>query len=106
MFGNVCLALICCFALSQALPDHPLPGYPIAHGSSRTCPSLWARVSPEPGAVIVDRNTHLYPGSFSTVQEGVIALNHSTTQEQNLFMFPGTYVEQVYIPYLMSNLTV
>ena len=54
----------------------------------------------------MDRNTHLYPGSFSTVQEGVIALNHSTTQEQNLFMFPGTYVEQVYIPYLMSNLTV
>ena len=108
MFGNVCLALICCFALSQALPDHPLPGYPIAHGSSRTCSGPWARVSPVPvqGAIVVDRSARPYPGSFSTVQEGVNALNNTTTKPQNLFIFPGTYVEQVFIPRLKSNLTV
>lgn len=101
MFGNVCLALISCFAISQALP-----GYPIAHGSSRTCSGPWARASPERGTVVVDRSARPYPGSFSTVQEGVNALNNTTTQPQNLFIFPGTYVEQVFIPRLKSNLTV
>jgi polygalacturonase len=101
MYGNVCLALISCFAISQALP-----GYPIAHGSSRTCSGPWARASPERGTVVVDRSARPYPGSFSTVQEGVNALNNTTTQPQNLFIFPGTYVEQVFIPRLKSNLTV
>ena len=101
MFGYVCLALISCFAISQALP-----GYPIANGSSHACSGPWARVSPERGAVVVDRSAHPYPGSVSTVQEGVNALNNTTTKPQNLFIFPGTYVEQVFIPHLKSNLTV
>lgn len=101
MFGYVHLALTACFTIAQALP-----GYPVSHAASRTCHGPWARASPEPGSLIVDSSAHPYPGSYSTVQEGVNALNHTTTIPQNLFIFPGTYVEQVYIPRLKSNLTV
>jgi polygalacturonase len=106
MFGNVCLALVSCFAISQALPGYHLPGYTIAHGPSRACSGPWARVSPERDAIVVDRSARPYPGSFSTVQEGVNALNNTTTKPQDLFIFPGIYVEQVFIPRLKSNLTV
>jgi len=46
------------------------------------------------------------PGVYPTVQEGVDALSPTTTTPQTLFIYPGTYVEQVYIPALKSNLTV
>lgn len=45
-------------------------------------------------------------GSYLTVQAGVNALSLTSTTPQNLFIYSGTYNEQVYIPALTSNLTV
>ena len=55
---------------------------------------------------MVNANEPFEPGSYPTVQEGIDALSPSTTTPQILFIYPGTYVEQVYIPALKSNLTV
>ncbi|KAL2127230.1 hypothetical protein VTI74DRAFT_11066 [Chaetomium olivicolor] len=66
----------------------------------------WARISPAKDAVVVDKSAKPNPGSYSTVQDGVNALSTTATAPQTLFIFPGTYVEQVYIPKLASNLTV
>ena len=74
--------------------------------SYKPCTGLWARVSPAKGAVVVDNSAKPYPGSHATVQAGVDALSKTSTSPQSLFVFPGTYVEQVYIPRLASNLTV
>jgi pectin methylesterase-like acyl-CoA thioesterase len=98
MLGSIYLALAASLAVS-----HALPGAPATH---KTCSDPFARVTPEKGAVVVDNSASPYPGSFSTVQGGVNALNTTTTTPQSLFVFPGTYVEQVYIPRLKSNLTV
>lgn len=40
------------------------------------------------------------------MEQGVTALSATTTTPQNLFIYPGSYYEQVYIPPLKSNLTV
>ncbi|CAK7235923.1 hypothetical protein SEUCBS140593_009445 [Sporothrix eucalyptigena] len=79
--------------------------YAAAITTTSTSASL-ARVSPAAGAVVVDNSADPYPGSYSTVQDGVDALDAKTTTPQTLFIFPGTYTEQVYIPLLASNLTV
>lgn len=91
MFGSLYLALAASFGVSLA---------------AKTCSGSWARVSPAKGAVVVDNSASPYPGSHRTVQGGVNALSTTTTAPQTLFVFPGTYVEQVYIPRLASNLTV
>lgn len=70
-----------------------------------TLSSAWARTSPSAGAVVVDA-TGATAGSFLTIQEGVHALSLTSTTPQNLFIYSGTYKEQVYIPALKSNLTV
>lgn len=62
---------------------------------------IWA----PPGAVIVDQNGEV-DGSYTTFQAGVDALSATTTENQFLFIYPGTYVEQVYLPLLASNLTI
>ncbi|KAF4626252.1 hypothetical protein G7Y89_g11909 [Cudoniella acicularis] len=67
--------------------------------------SVYARTSPAAGAVVVDA-TGATAGSYLTVQAGVNALSLTKTTPQNLFIYPGTYTEQVYIPALLSNLTV
>ncbi|GIC91863.1 uncharacterized protein Aud_008317 [Aspergillus udagawae] len=95
------LALAACVAVTQALP-----GYPVVRDTSGTCSGVHARVSPPAGAVVVDNSAKPHPGSHATVQAGVNALNTTTTNPQQLFIFPGTYTEQVYIPRLKSNLTV
>ncbi|GIK04520.1 hypothetical protein Aspvir_008603 [Aspergillus viridinutans] len=95
------LALAACVAVTQALP-----GYPVARDTSDTCSGVHARVSPPAGAVVVDNSASPHPGSHATVQAGVNALNTTTASPQQLFIFPGTYTEQVYIPRLKSNLTV
>ncbi|KAJ5991675.1 hypothetical protein N7499_003540 [Penicillium canescens] len=97
MLGSVYLVLAASLAVSQALQGSP---------ATQTCSDPWARVSPAKGAVVVDNSASPYPGSLSTVQAGVDALNRTSTIPQTLFVFPGTYVEQVYIPRLKSNLTV
>ncbi|RHZ57767.1 hypothetical protein CDV55_104717 [Aspergillus turcosus] len=95
------LALAACVAVAQAIP-----GYPVAHDTWDTCSGAHARVSPPAGAVVVDNSANPHPGSHATVQAGVNALSTTTTHPQQLFVFPGTYKEQVYIPRLNSNLTV
>ncbi|TGO21844.1 hypothetical protein BPAE_0197g00100 [Botrytis paeoniae] len=63
------------------------------------------RTSAPSGAVIVDA-TGQTSGSYETFQEGVNALSTTTTTPQYLFIYPGTYTEQVYVPALKSNLTI
>jgi len=66
----------------------------------------WVKTTAPSGAIIVDGTSPFTPGSFPTVQGGVNALSKMTTNPQVLFIHPGTYVEQVYIPPLKSHLTV
>jgi pectin methylesterase-like acyl-CoA thioesterase len=66
----------------------------------------WDRTSPPNGSIVVGGNLTAVSGRHSTVQSGVNALSRTTTTPQILFIYPGTYVEQVYIPLLKSNLTV
>jgi polygalacturonase len=107
MLGPIALALITYLAVAQAFPGHAVPVKASICGDSTHCSSdPWARLYPTPGAVVVDNSADPYPGSFSTVQAGINALNSTTTHSQDLFIFPGTYKEQVYIPELKSNLTV
>lgn len=109
MLCSTILALTACLGLARALPqyEHPDPVKGRPCGKFSHCLSdSWARVYPSLDALVVDSSTNPYPGSFATVQEGVNALNSTTTHPQNLFIFPGTYKEQVYIPRLKSNLTV
>jgi pectin methylesterase-like acyl-CoA thioesterase len=64
------------------------------------------RTSPGAGAIVVDNGPSPSSGSYSTVKEGIAALSLNTTTPQTLFIYPGTYNEQVYFPPLKSNLTV
>ncbi len=98
MLGSLRLALVAFATVSLAKSCTSQPPKP--------CSGQWARVSPAKGAVVVDNSASPYAGSHSTVQAGVDALSKTATAPQTLFIFPGTYVEQVYIPRLASNLTV
>lgn len=66
----------------------------------------YARASAPAGAVVVDNSEVPVSGSYSTVQLGVDALSTTATDPQYLFIYPGTYNEQVFVPALASNLTV
>lgn len=93
-------------AISQEVSPNSLESLTprvVIPSSSQT--SFWDRTTPPTGAVIVDQ-TGITPGSSSSVQEGVSALSLTSISPQFLFIYPGTYVEQVYIPLLKSNLTV
>ncbi|TVY83246.1 Pectinesterase [Lachnellula suecica] len=80
-------------------------GYTIASPLVRTRQAT-SQTSPPDGAVVVDGSSSPQAGSFPTVQQGVDALSNSSTTAQVLFIFPGTYEEQVYIPALQSSLTI
>lgn len=43
---------------------------------------------------------------FITISDAVAALSNTTTSEQIIFIHPGTYAEQVFIPKLSGPLTV
>ncbi|KAK4099226.1 carbohydrate esterase family 8 protein [Parathielavia hyrcaniae] len=43
--------------------------------------------------------------TYTTVQSAVDALNYTTTEAQCIFIYKGTYQEQIYIPQLQSALT-
>jgi len=62
--------------------------------------------SPVAGAIVVDNGTSPVAGSYKTVQSGVNVLSTSSTTAQTIFIRPGTYKEQVYIPALQSDLTI
>ncbi|EOA92247.1 hypothetical protein ACJQWK_03165 [Exserohilum turcicum] len=53
------------------------------------------RTSPDRGALVVDASG-AYTNSYRTISAAVAALR-DTTDAQKIFIFPGTYTEQVYI---------
>ena len=62
------------------------------------------RITPSRGALVVDASGKLQ-NSFRNISAAVIALNN-TTSPQTIYVAPGTYAEQVYIPPLAGPLTV
>lgn len=60
--------------------------------------------TPQTGAIAV--NGKGVQSMYKTVQAGVGALSNSSTKTEYLFIYLGTYNEQVYIPKLSSNLEV
>ncbi|KAF2124928.1 carbohydrate esterase family 8 protein [Dothidotthia symphoricarpi CBS 119687] len=60
-----------------------------------------ARTSPPSGCLSVGSS-----GTYSTVQKAVNALSTSSTTAQCIFIYKGTYSEQVYIQALKSSLTI
>jgi pectinesterase len=60
-----------------------------------------SRTNAPPGALAVGRRQ-----KYTTISQAVAALSNTTTSEQVVFIHPGTYVEQVYIPKLSGPLTV
>ncbi|EME88007.1 carbohydrate esterase family 8 protein [Pseudocercospora fijiensis CIRAD86] len=59
------------------------------------------RTSAPSGALVVGGN-----GTYSTIQAAVDALSTSSSEEQIIFIHPGTYKEQVYIDSLSGPLTI
>ena len=86
------LAAASCWGLIVASPLH----------EPRLTPNN--RTEPPPGAVIVDQSG--VNSNYTTVQSSVNALSTDSTGLQSLFIYPGVYVEQVYIPPRAANLTV
>ncbi|KAM3075468.1 hypothetical protein ACMFMG_007615 [Clarireedia jacksonii] len=66
----------------------------------------YARTSAPAGAIVIDKRSNPVAGSYRTVQQGVDALSTTSTKPQYLFIYPGVYTEQVYVPALKSNLTI
>ncbi|KAI9643790.1 hypothetical protein NHQ30_007140 [Ciborinia camelliae] len=60
-----------------------------------------ARTSPPSGALTAGTG-----GTYSTFQKAVNALSTTTTSAQSIFLYSGTYSEQVTIPALKGKLTV
>lgn len=60
-----------------------------------------SRTKAPPGALTVGRRQ-----KYTTISQAVAALSNTTTSEQVIFIQPGTYAEQVYIPKLSGPLTV
>jgi pectinesterase len=63
-----------------------------------------ARTSPSRGSIIVD-TSGIYPHSYTNLSAAVSAL-HNKTSPQTIFILPGTYTEQVYIPPHAGPLTI
>jgi pectinesterase len=72
--------------------------------SDSVCNGPNARTKPPAGAIVVDV-TGAYNGSFRNVSEGVAHIPN-TTDEHTLFLFPGVYHEQVFVPKLNGPLVV
>ncbi|KAJ4365133.1 hypothetical protein N0V83_008751 [Neocucurbitaria cava] len=58
--------------------------------------SNYVRINPSRGSLIVDASRK-HPGSFANISTAINSL-HNTTDAQTVFIYPGTYSEQVYIP--------
>ncbi|KAG7383252.1 hypothetical protein PHYPSEUDO_003875 [Phytophthora pseudosyringae] len=67
------------------------------------CSGPNARTDPPAGAIVVDV-TGAYKNSFKTVSEAAARLDPNTTSEQTVFVRPGVYNEQLYIPRLSGPL--
>lgn len=79
---------------------------PLTHVQRQANVASGARdgLNPQAGAIVVDATG--LKSTFTTVQAGVNALSNTSTETQYLYIYPGKYVEQVYIPRLKSNLEV
>ncbi|KAA8902910.1 carbohydrate esterase family 8 protein [Sphaerosporella brunnea] len=66
--------------------------------------STLSRTSPPAGCVVV--NASPSSGHFTTVQAAVNSLSSTATASQCIFIYPGTYKEQVYIPARTAQLTI
>lgn len=62
------------------------------------------RTSPPSGCLVVSKTAT--SGQYSTVQKAVSALSTSSTSAQCIFIYQGTYNEQVYVAALKSALTI
>ena len=62
------------------------------------------RITPSRGALIVDASGKLQ-NSYRNISAAVTALKN-TTSPQTIYIAPGTYAEQVYVPLLAGPLTV
>ncbi|KAK5138425.1 hypothetical protein LTR08_000011 [Meristemomyces frigidus] len=89
------LLLVAVAGLSSLTAAAPACSYNNAWSTSRTLPPC--------GAVIVDQTGH--HGNYTSVQAGVNALSTTQNGTQTLFIYPGVYIEQVYIPPRAANLT-
>ncbi|KAF1849806.1 carbohydrate esterase family 8 protein [Cucurbitaria berberidis CBS 394.84] len=58
--------------------------------------SKYERTNPSRGSLIVDASRR-YPGSYTNISAAIASLQNRT-ESQTIFIFPGTYTEQVYIP--------
>ncbi|KAL7274783.1 hypothetical protein RUND412_002305 [Rhizina undulata] len=63
-----------------------------------------AMTSPPSGAVVV--TTTATTGEYTSVQDAVDSLSTTSTADQVIFIYSGTYKEQVYIPSRKANLTI
>lgn len=61
-----------------------------------------SRTSPPPGCLSVGHST----GDFSTIQAAVDALSTTSPGTQCIFIYPGTYTEQVLVPARAAQLSV
>lgn len=62
--------------------------------ATTTAQTSQSRISPPDGAIVVSQDTSRN-GTYSTVQAGIDALSTTATGEQFLFIYPGSYEEQV-----------
>ncbi|KAF3937511.1 Pectinesterase [Dactylella cylindrospora] len=69
------------------------------------CFGLHSRTKPSWRDLVVDA-TGNYPGSFKNISSAVSALKNTTAYDQTIFIFPGIYVEQVYIGKFLGPLTI
>ncbi|KAH7094454.1 carbohydrate esterase family 8 protein-like protein [Paraphoma chrysanthemicola] len=63
------------------------------------------RVTPERGSIIVD-SSGKQDGSYTSIGAAVQNILRNTTAAQSIFILPGTYSEQVYIPPLAGPLSI
>ncbi|TQN64329.1 Pectinesterase [Colletotrichum shisoi] len=69
---------------------------PAEDAGARKCAGRFARTRPSPKALVVDASG-ARADSFPTLNDAVLALKNGT-EEQTIFVMPGTYTEQVRIP--------
>ncbi|WYZ43210.1 hypothetical protein EsH8_VI_000909 [Colletotrichum jinshuiense] len=77
---------------------------PAEDGDARKCGGKFARTRPSANSLVVDASGK-QANSFPTLNEAVVALKN-TTDEQTIFIMPGTYTEQVRIPNYLGHITI
>lgn len=91
MLSHLLISLFCGLSFAEnVILERSDSGVIPEAGNAALCNS---RLEPPPGAVVVEKSGS--DGAYTTVQAGVDALPVNATGEQFLFIFPGTYTEQV-----------